>query len=166
MCRNSDLRNPVNFDGQSYKKSIIFGRYTHLPGPREEAPCLQMPGCPQIRMSPPPPLGFGLSLEHHVFASNPDSSQNADIPGVRLWHLSKNEKSMKFDKDWLQDEGGGGTWAWGPCVPTREGERARLGRMEEGILGHPSTSLLCVERPPAASRPSQLATRYNSAISE
>lgn len=34
LCRDSDLRNPFNVGGKSYKTkaSIIFGRCTHLPG--------------------------------------------------------------------------------------------------------------------------------------
>lgn len=92
-------------------------------------------------MSPPPAPGFGLSLEHHVFASNSDSSQNANIPGVRLRLLSQNEPSISFNSDWLEGEGGGGMWAWGPCLPTRGG-----GEGEEGIPGHPSVSLWCLGR--------------------
>lgn len=92
--------------------------------------CLQVQGCPRTRLSPPPPLGVGLSLEHHVFASNSDSSQNANIPEIRLWHLSKNEHSIEFNRDWLEGKGGGGGMQ--ALLLTWVGESARPGQVEGG----------------------------------
>lgn len=68
ICRDSDLRNSVNFDGQNHKTGIIFGKQIHLPGTTEEALLCSMPRCPQIGTSLPLQLSLGLPSEHHVFA--------------------------------------------------------------------------------------------------